>query len=210
MCLVHWCIRTVLALLHPYAPFITEELWFHFKETDEPDLIVSPWPDYEDDWVNDQAEKDMLVLQNVITAIRSVRSRMNVSPSKKSDLVVRCTNEQGTFIHTHEQLLRSLANIGSFSQGTNIEKPPQSATAVVHGMELYIPLGGLVDLDKEKSQLNKRKDKIESLLSDIEKKLANEEFLIRAPEEIVEKEHQKMGELTDELQKVTANLEMLQ
>ena len=77
-------------------------------------------------------------------------------------------------------------------------------------MELYIPLGGLVDLDKEKSQLNKRKDKIKSLLSDIEKKLANEEFLIRAPEEIVEKEHQKMGELTDELQKVTANLEMLQ
>ena len=204
------CIRTVLALLHPYAPFITEELWSHFKETDEPDLIVSPWPDYEDDWVNDQAEKDMLVLQNVITAIRSVRSRMNVSPSKKSDLVVRCTNEQGTFIHTHEQLLRSLANIESFSQGPNIEKPPQSATAVVHGMELYIPLGGLVDLDKEKSQLNKRKDKIESLLSDIEKKLANEEFLIRAPEEIVEKEHQKMGELTDELQKVTANLEMLQ
>ena len=135
---------------------------------------------------------------------------MNVSPSKKSDLVVRCTNEQGTFIHTHEQLLRSLANIESFSQGPNIEKPPQSATAVVHGMELYIPLGGLVDLDKEKSQLNKRKDKIESLLSDIEKKLANEEFLIRAPEEIVEKEHQKMGELTDELQKVTANLEILQ
>jgi valyl-tRNA synthetase len=204
------CIRTILGLFHPYAPFITEELWSHFKEIDEPDLIVTPWPDYEDDWIHDPTEKDMIVLQDVITAIRSVCSRMNVPPSKRLDLVVRCTNEQGVFIHSHEQLLRSLANIDSFSQGTVIEKPQRSATAVVHGMELYIPLGGLVDLEQEKSQMNKRKEKIKSLLSGIENKLANKNFINRAPEEIVMKEREKKRDLTNELLKVNSNLEMLE
>ena len=77
-------------------------------------------------------------------------------------------------------------------------------------MELYIPLGGLVDLEQEKSQMNKRKEKIKSLLSGIENKLANENFINRAPEEIVMKEREKMRDLTNELLKVNSNLEMLE
>ena len=76
-------------------------------------------------------------------------------------------------------------------------------------MELYIPLGGLVDLDKERSQLNKRKTKIELLLSDIKKKLSNENFVSRAPEDIVKREQDKMIDLKDELEKIDSNLNML-
>ena len=152
----------------------------------------------------------MKIVQDVITAIRSVKSRMNVPPSKSSNLLVRCSTGQGTFIQSYETLLRSLANIDDLSLGPAIEKPPRSATAVVHGMELYIPLGGLVDLMQEKSQMNKRKEKIESLLSGIENKLANENFIDRAPEEIVLRERQKMEDLNDELLKINTNLKDLE
>ena len=90
-----------------------------------------------------------------------------------------------------------------------MQKPSQSVASVVHGMELYIPLGGLVDLDKERSQLNKRKTKIELLLSDIKKKLSNENFVSRAPEDIVKREQDKMIDLKDELEKIDSNLNML-
>ena len=85
----------------------------------------------------------------------------------------------------------------------------KSAATVIHGMELYIPLGGLVDLDKERSQLNKRKTKIELLLSDIKKKLSNENFITRAPEDIVKREQDKMIDLKAELKKIDSNLNML-
>jgi valyl-tRNA synthetase len=94
--------------------------------------------------------------------------------------------------------------------GETIEKPGQSATAVEGGMELYIPLGGLVDLDEEKARMEKRSSEINRLLSGINAKLSNEIFLERAPEQVVVKERSNLEKLTEELEKVTANLEMLQ
>ena len=203
------CIRTVLALLHPYAPFITEELWNHFKQEGAFDLIISPWPK-SDSLQNETAEKDMSLLQDVITSIRSVRSRMNVPPSKFFDLVVRCNGKQESFLNDHVALLRSLARIEDVSMGETIEKPGQSATAVAGGMELYIPLGGLVDLDEEKARMEKRSSEINRLLSGINEKLSNDIFLERAPEQVIVKERSNLEKLTEELEKVKANLEMLQ
>ena len=149
-------------------------------------------------------------LQNVITSIRSIRSRMNVPPSKFSDLVVRCNREQESFLNDHLALLRSLAKIENISMGETIKKPGQSATAVEGGMELYIPLGGLVDLDEEKARMEKRSLEINRLLSGINAKLSNDIFLERAPEQVIVKERSNLEKLTEELEKVTANLEMLQ
>ena len=203
------CIRTVLALLHPYSPFITEELWHHFKNEDAKDLIIAPWPESETT-KSDTAEKDMATLQEVITSIRSIRSRMNVPPSKFSDLTVRCNGEQSLFLLEHLDLLKSLGRIQDAKLGDSVEKPSQSATAVVQGMELYIPLGGLVDLDQEKGRMEKRIVEINRLITGINGKLSNENFINRAPEQVVEKERSNLSKLSEELEKVTANLEMLQ
>ncbi len=203
------CIRTVLALLHPYSPFITEELWHHFKKEDAKDLIIAPWPESETT-KSDTAEKDMATLQEVITSIRSIRSRMNVPPSKFSDLTVRCNGEQSLFLLEHLDLLKSLGRIQDAKLGDSVEKPSQSATAVVQGMELYIPLGGLVDLDQEKGRMEKRIVEINRLITGINGKLSNENFINRAPEQVVEKERSNLSKLSEELEKVTANLEMLQ
>ncbi len=99
------------------------------------------------------AEEDMLFLKELITSIRSIRSRMNVSPGRRSDLFVRCTMEQSDFLNLHEDLVKSLAKVENISSGTDIIKPKQSATSVVTGMEIYIPLQGLVDLEQEKRRM---------------------------------------------------------
>ena len=204
------CIRTVLALLHPYSPFITEDLWSHFKAANALDLIVDQWPERDFKSLNDNAEKEMVLLQKVVTAIRSIRSRMNVPPSKFPDLVVRCDDDQASFLENHRELLKSLARIGEMTLGESIEKPGQSATAVVGGMEMYILLEGLVDLNQEKSRMGKRIGEINRLITGINGKLSNENFINRAPEHVVAKERTNLDRLTEELEKVTANLEMLQ
>ncbi|MBT4155317.1 MAG: valine--tRNA ligase [Candidatus Marinimicrobia bacterium] len=203
------CIRTILTLLHPYSPFITEELWSHFKKVDALDLIVAPWAKSESSQ-NETAESDMSLLKEIITSIRSIKSRMNVPPSKFSDLVVRCDTNQQSFLETQLDLIKQLARVGELSMGTSLEKPGQSATAVVGGMELYIPLGGLVDLDEEKARMEKRIKEINRLISGINGKLSNENFMNRAPEQVVAKEKSNLEKLTEEFEKVTANLEMLQ
>jgi len=203
------CIRTVLTLLHPYSPFMTEELWSHFKPNNATDLIIESWPT-KHSFKNTKAEDEMALLQDVITSIRSIRSRMNVPPSKFSDLTVRCTPMQSLFLIEHINLLKSLARIQDAKLGDSLEKPSQSATAVVRGMELYIPLGGLVDLDQEKGRMEKRINEINRLIGGIKGKLSNENFVSRAPKQVVEKERSNLSKLSEELEKVTTNLEMLQ
>jgi len=202
------CIRTVLTLLHPYSPFITEELWSHFKSKDSADLIVTSWIK-KGPLRDETAENDMDILKELITSIRSIRSRMNVAPSMFCDLVIRCNKDQTSFIEKHSNLITSLARVENISTGINIEKPEQSATAVSAGMELYIPLKGLVDLEEEKNRMEKRISEIERLLAAIDGKLSNENFLQRAPGSVVEKERSNLKKLNEELEKITANLEVL-
>jgi valyl-tRNA synthetase len=202
------CIRTVLTLLHPFAPFITEELWHHFSEKESSDLIISNWV-FEEDLRDLNAEEDMSILKDLITSIRSIRSRMNVPHGKHSDLFVRCTIEQAQFLYSHQDLIKTLCRVEKMSAGVNVEKPAQSGTAVCAGMEVYIPLQGLVDLGEEKDRMKKRISEIERLLSGINSKLANENFLERAPKEVINKERSNLSKLNEELEKITSNLDML-
>ena len=202
-------IRKILPLLHPYTPFITEELWSFFKSERANDLIISPWPTEDKGVINKEIDNKMMILQDIISSVRAIRSRMNIPPSKKIELNIKSDEKQTEFINKNSELIIALARLDSYSAGSSVQKPSKSAAAVIHGMELYIPLGGLVDLDKESLQLNKRKTKIELLLSDIKKKLSNENFVSRAPEDIVKREQDKMIELKDELEKIDSNLNML-
>ena len=207
-CIRDRCIRTVLTLLHPYSPFITEELWSHFKPDGSSDLIIMPW--IKNGSIQDKdAEDNMDILKEVITSIRSIRSRMNVAPSTRCDLVVRCNDDQKLFIDEHTNLIQALAGVNNISTGKGLDKPSQSATAVSAGMELYIPLKGLVDLEGEKTRMEKRILEIDRLLTSINAKLSNQNFLQRAPETVIEKERSNLKKLNQELEKVTANLEVL-
>ncbi|MBH51498.1 MAG: valine--tRNA ligase [Candidatus Marinimicrobia bacterium] len=202
-------IRKILPLLHPYTPFITEELWSFFKIENDKDLIISPLPAINKSAINEKIDNEMNILKDVISCVRAVRSRMNIPPSKKIELKIKSNKNQKNFIDQNNELIISLAKLNSYSVGSSIQKPSQSVASVVHGMELYIPLEGLVDLEKERAQLNKRRTKIEELLVGIDNKLSNENFLANAPEKIINRENTKKIDLKDELEKINSNIKML-
>ena len=138
-----------------------------------------------------------------------MRSRVNIPPSKNVKLIIKCNRHKRSLISQNDELLISLAKLDSYEYSDSKNKISESATSVVRGMELYIPLKGLVDLEKEKMQLMKRKIKIEDLLKGIDRKLSNENFINNAPEKIIKGEREKELSLKDELTKINSNISML-
>ena len=203
-------IRGILRLLHPYSPFITEELWSRFRHKDDGDLIVSPWLDGDASLKDNDADDSIGLLKEIITAVRTVRSRMNVPPGKKADLVIRNVNGHQKLIESFDKIIRTLGRIGDITLGKELEKPDQSATAVVQKMELFVPLKGLIDLEQENERLSKRLAELEGHLLGVKKKLANKNFVNRAPDNVVEQEKQKLQDMTAEFELVKANMDMLQ
>ena len=203
-------LRKIFAVLHPFAPFISEELWAHVKRADDPDLIVGQWPQANDNKIDDTAEKEMELLQKIVTGIRTVRSRMNVPPGSQSELIAKCDSNMVVFLQKHHTIISALTQTSSVTAGPDKTKPEQSATVVIGKNELYIPLGDLIDLNVEKVRLQKRADEINGHLMGISKKLSNEQFISRAPKSVVIREKEKQEEMSAELEKVNANLEILQ
>ena len=201
------CVQVILRLLHPYAPFITEQLWLQFKPSGSKDLIISSFPKCQNKYKNKTADQKMEALKNIVISIRSTRSRMNVPPSKLSELFVRCKEEERMFLLKNASLIKTLSKTKHIECGPLINKPKQSSSSIVDGMELFIPLGSLVDLDKETKRMNKRIHDINKLISNINNKLNNENFIERAPESVVLHEKSNLSKLNDELHKIKSNLE---
>ena len=203
-------LKTILALLHPYAPFITEELWSQFKAEKDLELIVSPWPDYHPELVDSKAEKTMGFLQDIIIAVRTIRGQMNVPPGKKADMVVRMHGDSKFVFEKYGDVIKSLCGIREISVGEFLDKPPHSAVAVIRDMEIFLPLEGLIDVALEQERLEKREADLKIYISNIQKKLSKRDFLSRAPKKVIEGEEKKLIEMNNELKMLTINLEMLQ
>ena len=203
------CLQTILKLLHPYAPFITEELWQNFKPKNASDLIITQWPS-PIDYHNDKIELEVSAIKNIITAIRGVRSRMNIPNSKPINIYVKCDKEKENFLSRQMSLLKNFTAAEEVFIDQNTKKPANSATVISNGIEFYVPLTGLVDLEKEKKRMKKRLDEIEKLLNSISGKLSNQNFLDRAPEEVISREKNNQEMLTEENEKLIANLEIFE
>ena len=203
-------IKGILTLLHPYAPFITEEIWSYFKNDTDKDLIVSPWLKGDRLIQNSESDDSVDLLKQLVTAIRTIRSSMNVPQDKKANILIRGVGDYRSKIESFEDIMMALGRIDSLTLADKLEKPPQSATAVVKKMELFVPLKGLIDLDQEIERLSKRINELSGHLKNTEKKLANKNFVDRAPENVVKHENQKLKDMTTEFKLVKANLDMLQ
>jgi valyl-tRNA synthetase len=203
-------LKTILALLHPYAPFITEELWNQFKAEKDLELIVSPWPDYHPELVDSKAEKTMGFLQDIIIAVRTIRGKMNVPPGKKADMVVRMHGDSKFVFEKYGDVIKSLCGIREISVGEFLDKPPHSAVAVIRDMEIFLPLEGLIDVALEQERLEKRVADLKVYISNIQEKLSKRDFLSRAPKGVIEREEKKLIEMNNELKMLTINLEILQ
>ena len=205
-----YVLRNIIILLHPYAPFVTEEIWSKIKKQGDSDLIIASWPSVDKKWINKSSDHEMEILKNLISSVRTIRSQMNVPPNKLCNMVVQCNTKQKSILNSYSLIIESLAKIDNIEMTEDAKKPSQSATAIVDNMEIFIPLEGIIDFDLEKDRLQKRINELKIHLVNVKKKLENKDFLNRAPENVILHEKEKKENMILELDKITKNLEMIQ
>ncbi len=202
-------LKTILRLLHPYTPFITEEIWSYLKTEDESMLIRTAWPKPDERFIDDDVEHHMQAVMDIISSVRNVRTHLNVPPGKQASLVIRGEKEKLSVVDVHREYICRLARIEDITLGVDISKPTHSATTVVNGLEVFIPLEGLIDLNREVERLKKQVAEMEGRLNAVNRKLGNENFTSRAPAHVVEHEQIKQERYRESLQKLRDNLKAL-
>ncbi len=202
----------MLRLLHPFMPFITEEIWHKLQSGRDDDSIMNQLlPDVDADLIDETAVADMNFLQALVEGVRTIQGEMNV-PAGKSCSVVISSDKPGQVaaIEANRHFLSRLARIESIEAGVGLQRPRLSASTVVGGADVYVPLEGLIDIVVERGRLNKEIAHIGGLLKGIESKLKNEKFLSKAPPEVVEREKDKQENFRMTLGKLEANLQSLE
>jgi len=198
----------LMKLLHPFMPFISEEIYQHIKErsTDEA-LLVSEWPKVDEAKSNEDDIALFASMQQIVSSLRNIRSEVNVSPKEELEVLIN-TKEQSTAdaILKNRSILEKLENLKSLTVSTEIEKPKVYSSSIVGGNEIFVPLEGLVDFGKERERIQKEIDRLEGFLNGIEKKLANKGFVNNAPENVVELEKKKKSDTEDSLAKLREQL----
>tara|TARA_Y100001935_G_scaffold52865_1_gene44103 strand:+ start:4371 stop:7043 length:2673 start_codon:yes stop_codon:yes gene_type:complete len=198
----------LMKLLHPFMPFISEEIWQYIQDRKpEEALVVSAWPEY-DESLDHQGDIDLFgLMQNTISSIRNIRAEMGVSPKEEIDLHFKTKSaELADAITANQWILNKLQNLSSVSIGTDIEKPKASASSLVDGNEIYVPLAGLIDVDKEIERINSEIKRIEGWLKGVNGKLNNENFVNNAPDAVVQNERNKKRDGEANLEKLREQL----
>jgi valyl-tRNA synthetase len=198
----------LMKLLHPFMPFISEEIYQHIQErsTDEA-LLVSRWPEVDESKLNKDDIALFSNMQQIVSSLRNIRSEVNVSPKEELEVLIN-TKEQSTAdaILKNSMVLKKLESIKSLTISTEIDKPKVYSSSIVDGNEIFVPLEGLVDFEKERERIQKEIDRLEGFLKGIEGKLANKGFVNNAPPNVVELEKKKKSDTEDSLAKLREQL----
>ncbi len=194
-------LETILKLIHPITPFVTEEIW-SVLPGDRPLLVTSEFPQVQN-LQNEDVEAKVELLMGIITGIRNIRSEADVHPSTKIDAFVLCADpEKAGLIESFTKAISDMTRLESLTVAAKGDKPDDAATYIYQDIEMYVPLKGLIDIEKEQEKLERERKKIEKSLQQINGKLNNKKFLANAPEAIVEKEKGKQAELEAKMAKV--------
>ncbi len=195
----------ILRLLHPVMPFVTEELWHKLPGKRE-SIMKAQWPKNMEDMADLNAKDKFEELKDMVTAVRTSRSELNVPPSAQVHI---STKDVRLPVGSPEStLLKTLCRVSEITEARS--RPPKSALAVVKGGELYLHLEGLIDLKAEAAKQEKERQKLEKYVLSIQGKLANEQFVQNAPEELVEAEKTKLQESRDKIIRIEHNLKFLE
>jgi valyl-tRNA synthetase len=190
-------------------PFISEEIWQHLPHR-EKTLALAPWPAADSKWESPDAVKEMNLLMDIIRAVRNIRAEMNVPMSKKADLLIRAGSAESlAILEANQEYVQRFCNTSTLQIGLDIAHPEKAMSAVVTGAELYLPLAGLIDIDKELARLRKELQVLDSEVARVEKKLANEGFISKAPRHVVEEERAKHKDYAEKREKVLARIKEL-
>ncbi len=206
-----WTLRTVLLqslkLLHPYMPFITEEIFCTLQEEEE-SIMISNWPIYKEEYNFTSDEDAVETIKEAVKGIRNVRAEMNVPPSKKATVIV--VSEDGRIRTIFENSRVFFATLGYASEiivkEQKLDVPDDAVSTVINGATIYIPFAELVDIAKEIERLEREKSRLEEELKRVKGMLSNERFVSKAPAEKINEEKAKLEKYANMMEQVTERL----
>ena len=219
-CVLAHTLDSLLRLLHPMMPFITEEVWQLFAkivpqrgltklQPAAASIMIAPWPEADLSRQNREIEKKFSHFQAVLGAIREIRSRQNIAPKEKLEFCVRCDQQIADLLNPMEPYFNSMANASSTGWGTSVETPKPNGTIGLPGIEVFVDLQGFIDIEAEIERNEKQKEKLLGFIQGKEKKLSNANFVDRAPADVVQKERDSLAEQREQLLTVEAALKEL-
>ncbi len=204
-----WVLDQILHVLHPMMPFITEELWEQLSPSRANRLISAEWPEFGADLVDAAARDEMNWVVRLITSVRSMRSEMNVPPAAQIELKLKDAGPGSLArLDTHRDLILRMARLSSVEPLVG-PTPKSAVQAVQDEATLVLPLEGIVDLDKERARLTKEIDKLAGEIKKIDAKLSNEQFVAKAPDEVIEEQRDRRAAADQARDKLQKALDML-
>ena len=205
-----YVLERTLRLLHPFMPFITEEIWQHIPHEGK-SIMTAPWPTGEETWLDKENEASMAAIMEVIKAIRNMRAEVNAAPGKKSEAILHFSDAAQQAVFTaNDGYLHALAEADPVTiLSLTAERPENAMTAAAGGVEIYLPLKGLIDMEKETARLSKELDGLTKEIARTEGKLANEKFVTKAPVAVVAKEREKLQDYEEKKRVVEERLRYL-
>jgi len=209
-----WTLKTVLInalkMLHPFEPFITEEI-FTSIQSEEETIMLSKWPEFTSEFDFEEDEKAIELMKEAIKNIRNIRAEMNVAPSKKAKVFVVSENEDVRNIFEHGKVFFATLAYASevVVQADKTAIDDDAVSTVIHNGVIYMPFAELVDIAKEKERLSKEREKLIKEVERVEKKLSNQGFVSKAPEKVIAEEKAKMEKYSTMLKAVEEQIERL-
>jgi len=198
-----------LRLLHPIMPFVTEEIWQHLPHAGE-SIVTAEYPVTHAEFENDEARANMDMLIELIKKVRNIRQEVNRPISKPVDMMIQAnTDTEKEVFLDNQSFIDRFCNVDDLTIATEVSVPDEVMTAVITGAEVYLPLQGLVDIDEEIERLEKELEKWEAEINRAQGKLANDQFVDNAPDEIVQEERDKEAEYKSRYQSVEEQIEKM-
>ena len=204
-------LRDAMKLLHPFIPFITEEIWQMILARDRPvSIAVDAWPKPNENLLNPEIERETDLVQRVTFSIRNMRSEMNVPPATSVRAIVRPSDETtGSTLRNNVSHIMELARCSEVVVEAEAEVPEQVAKTFLPEAEVFLPLEGVIDIEAEKRRLTKERDRVSTFIERARAKLASQDFVNKAPAEVVEQQREKLAEFEQKLSKLDDSLSSL-
>jgi len=206
-------LESMMRLLHPMIPFVTEEIWQRLKpmiNTSSDSIMLAPFPIFDQDSLDEKVDQDIAWIQSLITGVRNIKGELNISPSKPVKVLLKNSDQNDAkCLNEYRGFISSLAKLESIELLSEGEKAPISSTALAGSLEILVPVAGLIDLDAESARLQKEIDKLKNEHKRLSGKLQNERFVANAPADIVEKEKEKLANTLEALTKLEDQLQEL-
>jgi valyl-tRNA synthetase len=212
-------LESMMRLLHPMMPFITEEIWQKLKPYSNAtaasdSIMLAPFPKYDANSVDQEIINDLDWIKDFINGIRNIRGELNISPSKPINVLLKTDNTEtkerdSKRLNNYQNFLSSLAKLESINW-VNEDKTPPSSTALAGELEILVPVAGLIDIGEEVARLNKEIDKLKIEIKRTQGKLSNPNFVDKAPEAVIAKEKEKLAVALLSIAKLESQTEELE